>query len=200
MADGLHIAFFTPGYPYVDAALRALELSKRHGATFSRSIGEPLGPRRDEFARWFVDSDHSHALLLEGDVLPPEDVVDRLLQVKAPVVTALYPQWTGDRLSTNVQASTDTTWSDAVPPRVFSVRRCLLGCVLIHRDAIKRIPPPWFLATMTPTGFISDDEWFCTAVRKAGMGIRCDGSIVCAAMRQGADLLALSGGRLHTSA
>jgi hypothetical protein len=200
VADGLHIALFTPGYPYVDAALRALELSKRHGGTFSRSIGEPLAPRRDEFARWFVDSDASHALLLEGDVVPPEDIVERLMKVRAPVVTALYPQWVDERLSTNVQATTDATWSDTVPPRVFSVRRCLLGCVLVQRDVFKRVPSPWFLSTMTATRFVGDDEWFCNAVREAGMGIRCDGSALCASVRQGANLLAIAGGTLHKGA
>ena len=122
MADRIHIALFTPGYPYVDATIRALELSRRHGAGFSRSIGEPLSLHRDKFARWFAHSDAVHALFLEGDVVPPEDIVDRLLHVRAPVVTALYPQWVEDRLATNVQATTDATWSAAVPPRVFSVR------------------------------------------------------------------------------
>jgi hypothetical protein len=199
VADRIHIAFFTPGYPFVDAALRALELSRRQGATFSRSIGEPLAPRRDQFVRWFMESDASHALLLEGDVVPPVDILDRLLEVRAPVVTALYPQWVDNRLSTNVQATTDATWSDAVPPRVFSVLRCLLGCVLVQREVFARVPAPWFLSTMTTARFMADDEWFCNAVREAGMGIRCDGAAVCASLRQGTDLLALTGGSIHRS-
>jgi hypothetical protein len=50
---------------------------------------------------------------------------------------------------------------------------------------------------MTATRFISDDEWFCTAVARAGLSIVCDGSVVCRSFRQGADLLALAGQRLH---
>jgi hypothetical protein len=197
MAHRIHIGFFTPGYAHVDATLRAFELSKRHDATFSRTIGEPLGLRRDQFARWFVESDASHALLLEGDLIPPEDILDRLLKVRAPVVTALYPQWVDGQLVTNVQASTDATWSAAVPPGVFSVRRCLLGCVLVERSVFAKVPAPWFLSTMTDTRFVSDDEWFCNAVRNAGLGIRCDGAAVCSSLRHGTDLLTLTGASLH---
>jgi hypothetical protein len=197
VADRIHIGLFTPGYPYVDAVLRAVRLSQRPGATLSRSIGEPLAPHRDRFARWLLDSDATHALLLEGDVVPPDDVLDRLILVGAPVVTAVYPQWVDDRLSTNVQTTTGTTWSDKILPAVFAVRRCLLGCVLVHRDVFVNIPAPWFLSTMTSNGLLPDDKWFCDAVRRAGFGIRCDGRVVCSSVRQGADLLALTGGTLH---
>jgi len=193
--DHIHIALFTPGYPYVDAAIRAVELSRRPGATFSRSIGEPLSLQRDQFARWFIETKSSHVLLLEGDVVPPEDVLDRLLKAGAPVVTAAYPQWVDERLSTNVQAVTDKTWSDAIPARVFPIRRCLLGCVLVGREVFAAVAAPWFLSTMTATRFVTDDEWFCDAVRRAGQRILCDGTVTCTALRQGTDLLAMAGGQ-----
>jgi hypothetical protein len=199
VAGAIHIALFTTGYPYVDAVVRAVELARRHDATFSRSIGEPFAPRRDDFARSFLDSNASHALLLEGDVVPPEDALDRLLRVRAPVATALYPQWLDDRLVTNVQTATDAHWSAAVPARVFSVRRCLLGCVLVQREVFTKMSAPWFLSTMTGERFLADDEWFCSRVREAGMGIRCDGGTVCASLRHGTDLRALAGDRLHTA-
>jgi hypothetical protein len=195
--DRVHVALFTPGYPYVDAVLRAVRLSQRPGASLSRSIGEPLAPHRDRLPRWLLDSDATHALLLEGDVVPPEDVLDRLLLVGAPVVTAAYPQWVDDRLTTNVQATADATWSDQVPPAVFTVRRCLLGCVLVRRDVFVSVPPPWFLSTMTSSGLLSDDKWFCDAVRRAGLGIRCDGRVMCSSIRKGTDLLALAGGSIQ---
>jgi hypothetical protein len=195
----VHIALFTNGYPYVDAAIRAMDLSHRHGATFSRSIGEPYSLRRDQFVRWFLETDATHALLLEGDVVPPEDALDRLLDANAPVVTAAYPQWIDDRLCANVQTPTDATWSDTIPPQRFPIRRCLLGCVLVTREALRAIPAPWFLSTMTATRFVTDDEWFCAAASRAGLPIICDGSIMCASLRQGTDLRAIAGARLQRS-
>jgi hypothetical protein len=195
--DRIHVALFTPGYPFVDAALRAFELSRRDGARFSRSIGEPLSLNRDRFARAFIDTEATHALLLEGDIVPPEDVLDRLLAAGAPIVTAAYPQWVDERLSTNVQAVADRTWSDTIPARVFPVRRCLLGCVLVRREVFTAVHAPWFLSTMTATRFVTDDEWFCDVARRAGQRILCDGTVICRAFRQGADLLALAGGHMH---
>jgi hypothetical protein len=197
VADRVHVALFTPGYPYVDAVLRAVTLSRRPGASLSRSIGEPLAPHRERLARWLLESDATHALLLDGDVVPPEDVLERLLLVGAPVVTAVYPQWVDERLSTNVQSTADDTWSDKIPSTVFTVRRCLLGCVLVHRDVFLEIPAPWFLSTMTGSGLLPDDKWFCDAVRRAGVGIRCDGRVICSSIRQGTDLLALAGGSIQ---
>ena len=53
------------------------------------------------------------------------------------------------------------------------------------------------MATMTRTRFVTDDEWFCDAVRRAGLTILCDGRVTCAAVRQGTDLLAVSGRDIH---
>jgi hypothetical protein len=193
----VHIALFTNGYPHVDAAVRAMDLTQRHGATFSRSIGEPYSFRRDQFVRWFLDTDASHVLLLEGTVVPPPDALDRLLDAAAPVVTAAYPQWIDDRICANVQSLTGSTWSDTIPSERFPVRRCLLGCVLVTREALQAIQPPWFLATMTSTRFVTDDEWFCAAVSRAGLPIVCDGRIMCSAFRQGTDLRLFAGARFQ---
>jgi hypothetical protein len=195
----VHVALFTTGYPYVDAAIRATELSRRHAAGFSRSIGEPLSLRRDQFVRWFLETDATHALMLEGDIVPPEDALERLLEADAPVATAAYAQWVDDRLCANVQTLNDATWSDTVAAERFEIRRCLLGCMLVRRDAFATIGAPWFLSTMTASRYVSDDEWFCSAVARAGLPIVCDGSVMCASYRQGSDLLALTGGRIQRS-
>jgi hypothetical protein len=195
--SNLHIALFTPGYPHVDAVLRAVDLSRRHDGALSRSIGEPLSLQRDKFARWFAASPAAHALLLEGDVVPPVDIVDRLFAVEAPVATAVYPQWVDDRLVTSVQRPSDSTWAERVAPGVFPVKRCLLGCVLVRREVFAALSAPWFLSTMSGPRFIPDDEWFCAAVHRGGFSIRCDGGATCAAMRQGTDLLAVMGSRIH---
>lgn len=193
----VHIALFTTGYPYVDAAIRASELTRRHHAGFSRSIGEPFSFRRDQFVRWFLETDASHALLLEGDVVPPEDALDRLLDADAPVATGAYPQWLDDRVCANVQTMPGATWCETVPAARFAICRCLLGCVLIRREVLAAIDAPWFLSTIAGGRYVSDDEWFCRAVARAGLSIVCDGSVMCTSFRQGADLLALTGGQLQ---
>jgi hypothetical protein len=193
----VHVALFTNGYPYVDAAVRAIELSRRHDAGFSRSVGEPLSLRRDQFVRWFLESGASHALLLEGDVVPPEDALDRLLLANAPVVTAAYAQWVDDRLCANVQLPGEDTWAASITPGRFPVRRCRLGCILVTRETFAALTAPWFLSTMTATRFVTDDEWFCSAVARAGLPIVCDGDVMCASFRQGTDLLALTGGGIR---
>jgi hypothetical protein len=194
----VHVALFTNGYPHVDAAIRALDLSHRHNATFSRSIGEPYSLRRDQLVRWLLETDASHALMLDGDVVPPEDALGRLLDVDAPVATAAYPQWLDERLCANVMPLNDSTWPQAIPAERFPVRRCLLGCVLVTREALQAIPAPWFLSTVTASGFVSDDDWFCTAASRAGLSIICDGGLMCAAYRQGTDLRAVPGGELRS--
>jgi hypothetical protein len=71
--------------------------------------------------------------------------------------------------------------------------------VLVTREALRAIPAPWFLSTMTATRFVTDDEWFCAAASRAGLPIICDGSIMCASLRQGTDLRAIAGARLQRS-
>jgi hypothetical protein len=68
------------------------------------------------------------------------------------------PQWVDDRLAANVQAVAGQTWSDTIPAKLFPIRRCLLGCVLLRREVFTTVPSPWFLATMAATRFVDDDE------------------------------------------
>ena len=93
--------------------------------------------------------------------------------------------------------TTDATWSTTVPAARFDICRCLLGCVLIRREALAALKAPWFLSTIAGGRYVSDDEWFCAAVIRAGLSIVCDGALVCASFRQGTDLLALTGGQIQ---
>ena len=77
----------------VDAAIRATDLSRRHAAGFSRSIGEPLSLRRDQFVRWFLETDARHALLLEGDIVPPEDAHDRAIDSRVSMPSRRCSRW-----------------------------------------------------------------------------------------------------------
>jgi len=51
---------------------------------------ELLARKQDTLRRSALDSGHSHLLLLESDILPPTDIIARLLAADAAIVTALY--------------------------------------------------------------------------------------------------------------
>ena len=188
----------TRGSAYVPSLLEAQRVAQRFDGELLVEIGRPIELVRTRIVTRFMESGADYLLTIDDDIIAPADAAERLLALDAAVATAVYPQWLDDRLLTNVQARAGAAWSESVPPSVFPVRRCLLGCVLVRREVFEKIPAPRFLSTISGSRFIADDEWFCDAVQRTGLRLLCDGRITCGSIRQGTDLLPLMGERIHT--
>lgn len=190
----VRIVLITRGYPHVETALTAAALGRRHDADIQASHGEPASVNREIFANRFLESDGTHLLLIDEFVLPPITALDDLLAHDQPIVSGVYPQWASGRVVSSACGLTDADWPVSAPATVFPVRRTRLGCVLIRRDVFDRVPRPWFMAGEHEDGTaLDDDEWFCDAVRRAGLRILCDGRVLCGQMVSGVNLLAAAG-------
>lgn len=190
----LLVCLVTRGYPHVLSITRAQDVARRAQAAFSTAVADPLYLGRELAARQCRQSGCTHLLAVDETIVPPEDVVERLLALDRPVAAAVYPQWHDSRIVTNVVGLRSEGWLAAPPDGPLPVKRCRLGCALIRRDALERVPEPWFLHfDRDAAEGVSDDAWFCRRVREGGLQIFCDGRVRCRAFHGPIDLLAFAG-------
>jgi hypothetical protein len=183
----------TRGYAYAPSLIRAVELARRFGHDLVLEMGRPIELGRTRAIARFLESDAEYVLTIDDDVVAPDDALDRLLALNAPVATAAYPIVGDTGLVWDVKAVGTDHWMEELPGQVFPVRHTGLGFTLIHRDVFTRIRKPWFQFGAAPGGrVVGEDAWFSNGVTQAGLQILCDGSVRCSHFKDGLDLMKLA--------
>jgi len=146
-----------------------------------------------------VDEGYDYLLSLEQDVIPPKDVIERLLALKQPVVSGLYFNLNNAHEFPNLLPGTRElplayrlfakeeatkpvkeqqlrrlTKEEVQQPKKILVRMAGLGCVLIHRRVLEKIEFGYYSDTLH-----SDDRKFYDDVTTLKIPIVIDTSIKC---------------------
>jgi GT2 family glycosyltransferase len=127
---------------------------------------------RNKACEVFLQTDCSHLVFIDDDVIPPDDALLRLLDCQVDIVGANVPIWRrasgivptaqiGDRFVTETQG-------------LVEVDKIGTGFLCIHRRVIEALTPPWFAYTMiskTGTEILGEDYYFCKKAKEAGYKI-----------------------------
>lgn len=149
--------------------------------SFQTFVAEPRDHARNLGARCLLGGTGTHLLLVDPDVIPPDDALLRLLAADAPVAAGLHPitpPGGGLRLSAAHVVGDDPTrvrWIDA-PARTAEEHDVVgLGCTLIRRDVIEALDgqkAPIFGSEVREDGdLIGADVAFSRRLRES-IGIR----------------------------
>ncbi len=106
---------------------------------------------RNLLKQYAIDNDYDYLLSLEQDVLPPKDIIQRMLQHSKQVLTGIYfnrdenqklyplayilTNEYKDKLPDMRPLNNEELWSN----NLLEVISAGLGCLLIHRDILKKI-------------------------------------------------------------
>ena len=140
---------------------------------------------RTEIARRAIEGGHSHVLTVDSDTVPPPHALKTMLDDRADVVLGWYAR-RGHRTQTTVDgldgdplhAHELRGLAERGEPLV-PVRRGGLGCALIRTGVFGLVARPWFDFEELGDSCISEDYWFCRAVREAGMEVFVDARVEC---------------------
>lgn len=141
---------------------------------------------RNKLRQYVLDNGFDYLLSLEADVVPPFDIIQRLLVHNKDVVSGVYFNnlekdgriqtlmllWVnrGDDKNTIYHVSE----TELANPRLIEVAMCGLGGVLISRKVLEKVEFRYDKA------FVSfDDVWFCKDVKANGFSIYGDTGVVC---------------------
>lgn len=129
-----------------------------------------------------LEGNYDYFLSLEQDVIPPVDIIQRLLENERAIVSALY-FYLGDDNKTLLpmawihykgEYARRLVEEEVYEPGVFEVITAGLGCMLIKRDVLEKVK---FRYVKEEPGF--DDIWFAIDSRKNGFKVYLDTSVKC---------------------
>lgn len=132
-----------------------------------------------------LDEGYDYFFNLDQDVIPPKDVLERLIAHKKEIITGLYfnPIRMPDGKSVivpvvrkKVKGTKVTFFSleEVEAPRLIEVGNLGTGCILIHRNVLEKIK---FRYDPNKTSF--DDSWFAYDAQKLGFKLYCDTGVKC---------------------
>jgi GT2 family glycosyltransferase len=128
---------------------------------------------------------------LDDDVIPPPDAIIKLMSHKKPIVSGLYYRRYEPLAPVMLRDSENgPQWiQEFNAPDLLEVDYVGAGCLLIHRDVIKQLPPlsnrcQWFEWRCDRTDLphlekTSEDFTFCKHARNHGFKIYVDTSVQC---------------------
>ncbi|RJQ27023.1 hypothetical protein C4577_01755 [Candidatus Parcubacteria bacterium] len=156
--------------------------------------GMPFDHARNTACRTALDNGFEYLFFLDSDVVPPRDVVQRLMNHKKPWVSGVYFRRSPPH-SVPVMIKNGTWYTNYPRGALVDVDLVGAGCLLIHRSFLEAIPPQrphagkhWFDWRVDTQGMqlppdmppLSEDFTLCHWAKvKLGIPTLVDTSIVC---------------------
>lgn len=167
----------TRGSVYYRVASRLGQLeSKGHKVVYSQSSYSVEAARR-KLCKYFLDSDATHMLFVDDDVIVPSNIIDLLMLHDKDIVSASY----------NIQKDGDIEDSSGeFGVGLTAVERCGLGACLIKRSVISScINLDCFAMKFDTDGDCveGEDTKFCEIAKHAGFEVYVDFDVVCDHMK-----------------
>lgn len=154
----------------------------------------PHDSARNYCVSQFLDTDDTHLLFIDDDVVPPVDALEKLLKANVPVISGLYPsEWFDNedgkiRTRNNVfsEIRDDGELIEAKGSGVGRIMSCGGGCLLIRREVIEHLPAPWFEFHYNERGLmnVGEDVDFCKKLKAADIPLFAHFDVQCNHVKQ----------------
>lgn len=131
-----------------------------------------------------LDEGYDYFLNLDQDIIPPDDVVERLIKLNKDVVTGIYfnplTNHKGEKQLRAVICIKEGNKlryinnTELSKPNLLKVHVCGTGCILIHRRVLEKI-----MFRYDPDQLYFDDSWFVIDAYDKGFEVYADTSTKC---------------------
>jgi GT2 family glycosyltransferase len=143
------------------------EIPVEKGPWFKGAI-QRIITSRNILRKKVLDEGYDFFLSLEQDVIPPKDIIERMLRHAKHVVSGIY--FLDEKLTAKAFPLTkEQLWDD---PGLYEIGSAGLGCVLIHRSILESIE-------FRSENKEFDDRFFYKDCKEKEIPIFCDTSIKC---------------------
>ena len=168
---------------------------------YGEKVRERIVRARNFIVERMIEGNYDYFFSLEQDIIPPLDVIQRLLDCDKEIISGVYfKEFEYKVENTEINKKTilpmafidydikeglikQLTYDDVVGDRLIKISTCGLGCILIHKNVFLKDIKFRYEEGKKPF----DDVWFCRDVKKAGFDIYLDTSIKCRHLTKGMD-------------
>jgi len=168
-------------------ALSINDLVKNNPETdFVVSDKGTISAMRNELVRYFLNKDWTHLLFIDGDMVFPKDLPERLLKHNKDIISGYYatryePHYPLllkciDKEKHKYEVIPPNQWQD-----LMEVDATGCGCMLIKRFVFEKISKPWFEFGYSKElqKDVGEDIIFCEKARDLGFKIYVDLTTKC---------------------
>lgn len=159
--------------------------------TVMGASGMPYDHGRNEIVKAALHHGFQHVMMLDSDVIPPNDAILRLLARNEPIISGVYCRRSPPAGVPVMMKGKE--WVTQYPANaVIDVDLVGAGCLLVHRSVFERLPPqrpgkPWFdwrvdlkdTGLYPPNECLSEDFSFCRHAKTHGFSIKVDTAVQC---------------------
>jgi hypothetical protein len=153
----------------------------------------PHDRARNRIVRHFLSATSAtHLMMIDSDMIPPAEAIDRLLAHRQGFVTGMTPLAKAD-LAGHATHVLDFCFARGEAPGaplvqvarnsgLVEIERCGAGCLMLERGLVEPMHPPWFRFVLNADGTeiaASEDVGFCDRLRAEGHRLYADTSVIC---------------------
>ena len=150
--------------------------------------GYDIARARNFMVRWALEDNADYLLMVDSDMVIPQDAIYNLLEDDVDVALGYYARGTsddGETAFTKMGGSAPYNVRDFKAMResgqhLVQVNRAGMGFALIETSVFGRIQKPWFYYEDHADGSgLSEDYWFCRQCQNAGIRVYVDTRVGC---------------------
>lgn len=165
-----------------------------HGCVFDFIRGYDCATARNNIAQRAIEEEADYVLMVDNDVVLPEDALLNLLEDSREICLGYYPHRNAlnlyDGMTSVCKLGEENYTNQYTAPELHALRDTGdykvqihgggMGCALIKTDLFKQFPYPWFDWVNYPDrGVLSEDLYFCELCKQAGVPVYTDTRVGC---------------------
>ena len=160
--------------------------ASKYGPLFDYVKGYDCAKARNAIAKEAIDGGFDYVLMIDSDVIVPNNTLDCFLEYPADIVLGLCPRKNTKEKRCEIyrlgsDGFKDFYRYDELPDiHRLVVKGGGLACGLIKTDVFHKLEYPYFRYVEYPNGeSLSEDLYFCTKATEAGITIQADTRVKC---------------------
>lgn len=172
----VYLAVLNQGYIRVDLANNLMVAQTRcsYPVHITWPNLKPIAHNRNQIAKNFLETDSTHLIMIDSDVVPPVNIFD-LVGLNKDIIAAPCPQWHENDIYWVVMDEVEGGFK-AIPPErrngLQKVDAVGTGCIVIKREVLEQVKAP-FMRYWNEDGLaeIGLDFYFCKKARELGFDV-----------------------------
>ena len=159
-----------------------------HNITYTHSDGAGVygvAKARNRLVDKALEGGYDYLLMIDADMIVPEDTIIHLLDPPVPIVTGCARYKNESRRTPLFKATQDSEGSNAwkwddIPPGRFEIESGGVACAMIDVNLFRQFDRPWFVWQERNDGtYCGEDIGWYDRLHQAGIRTYADGRVKC---------------------